>query len=120
MQFAKWVGVNILFADRKLETEFNTEQRLHKRYGAERAGHIKRRLSQLRAANTLEDMRPLPQAKCHELTGDRAGQLSVTVGYPYNLIFEPVAEGEIHLPDGGLNWKAVTTIRVLGVVNYHG
>ena len=112
--------VDILFADSQLEKECNTEKRLVRRYGNERAGHIKRRLSQLRAANTLEDMRFLPQAKCHELHGDRAGQLSVTVGYPYNLIFEPVVGDEIHLPDGGLNWKAVTAIRVLGVENYHG
>jgi proteic killer suppression protein len=114
------VCVDILFADSQLEKECNTEKRLVRRYGDERARHIKLRLSQLRAANTLEELRFLPQAKCHELHGDRAGQLSVTVGYPYNLIFEPVADCEIHLPDGGLNWKAVTAIRVLGVENYHG
>jgi proteic killer suppression protein len=111
--------VNILFATGKLEKEFNTDKQLSKKYG-DRAKFIKRRLAELAAAETLEDLRGLPQAKCHELIGDRAGQLSVVVSYPYCLIFVPVTDHEIHHPDGGLNWRAVTTIRVLGVENYHG
>lgn len=82
-------AVDILFQTSKLAKEFNTEQLLVRRHGPRRAQLLQRRLIQLRAANVLEDLRKLPQVRCHELTGNRAGQLSLDLDHPYRLICEP-------------------------------
>jgi hypothetical protein len=63
-------------------------------------------------------MRNLP-GRCHELREDRAGQLSLDLDHPYRLIFEP-ADNPIPLkPDGGIDWKKVTAIRIIGVEDTH-
>lgn len=41
----------------------------------------------MRAAPTLEAMRNLP-GRCHELRGNRGGQLSIDLDGPYRLLFE--------------------------------
>ena len=64
-------------------------------------------------------MRELP-GKCHELAGDRRGQLALSVGANYRLLFEPAHEPVPRKADGGLDWPKVTAIRVLGVEDYHG
>lgn len=48
---------------------------------------IQQRLLQLQAARSLADLGPPYQgpARCHELKGDRAGQLSVDLKHPYRL-----------------------------------
>lgn len=110
--------MNITFDDRKLEKECNDLSRLTRRYGDGRAKLIRRRLDELRAAETLEDLRFLPGPRCHELTGNRAGQLSVDLDHPYRLLFVPV-EPVPTKPDGGLNWSQVTSIVVMGVEDTH-
>lgn len=88
-------------------------------YGDRRAKLIRRRLDELRAADTLEDLRHLPAPRCHELIGDRNGQLSVDLDHPYRLIFVP----EEPIPtksDGSLDWVQVRAIVVLGVEDTHG
>jgi plasmid maintenance system killer protein len=111
--------VDILFQTSKLVKEFNTEQLLVRRHGPRRAQLIQRRLIQLRAANVLEDLRKLPQVRCHELTGNRAGQLSLDLDHPYRLICEPANDPIPQKPDGGLDWTRVTTVVVLGVEDTH-
>ena len=82
---------------------------------------MRRRLDELDAAESLEVMRKFPQARCHELKGDRKGQLSVDLDQPYRLIFEPANEPIPRKPDGGLDWTKVNAIRILEVgVDYHG
>ena len=92
---------------------------MEKAWGAERAKQIRRRLDDLRAASSLETMRRLP-GRCHELTGDRRGQLALSVGANYRLLFEPAHDPVARKADGGLDWPKVTTIRILGVEDYHG
>lgn len=76
-------------------------------------------MKQLQAADTLADMRLLP-GRCHELRGDRAGELAVSLDGPYRLIFQPANDPIPTLPDGGLDWSQVTAICIIEVVNYHG
>ncbi len=108
----------ILFADNRLEREFNSATLLQKRHGAVRARTIQRRLAQLAAADVLEDLRHLP-GRCHELTGDLASLLALDLDGPYRLLFEPADEPIPHKPDGGVDWTRVAAIRIVGVENYH-
>lgn len=59
--------MDILFKTAKLEKECNNENLMIKRFGTKRANLLKRRLNDLYAANVLDDLRHLPQIRCHEL-----------------------------------------------------
>lgn len=110
--------VQIQFDSNKFAKEVNDTRQLTRNQGEQRAKLIRRRLDELRAADTLDVLRTLPAARCHELRGNRKGQLSVDLDHPYRLLFTPVPP----LPtkaDGGLDWKQVTAIIVLGIEDTH-
>ena len=88
-------------------------------YGTEQGRMLIRRVSELRAARCLADLRLLPQLRAHELAGDRKGQISITVRQPYRLILFPANEPIPRLPDGGLDWSGTTEVIVIDVVDYH-
>ena len=97
-----------------MDIEFRTKQLLkccnslrnaQKQWGTVRGNLVVRRLQQLQAADVLEVMRHLPQVGCHELSGDREGQLAVNVQYPFRLIFEPADNPVPRKEDGGCFWN---------------
>jgi plasmid maintenance system killer protein len=110
--------VDIFFQNGKLARVFNSEAQLRQKYG-ERANFLKRRLYQIGIAGNLEELRSLPQMRCHELKGNREGTLAIDVGHPYRLIFEPANDPIPRKIDGGLDWTNVTAIKLLGVEDYH-
>jgi plasmid maintenance system killer protein len=112
------VGLEILFSSDRLRKLFNSQKDLQKQYGDAGSKRIRQRLDDLRAAATLEEMRPLP-GSCKELTGDRAGQLSMKLHGGFRLIFEPANEPVPAKADGGLDWTKVTAIRILEAKDYH-
>jgi len=66
-------------------------------------------------------MRLLPHAHCHELKGNRKGQLAVNLDLGFRMIFEPANEPVPYKPDGGLDWQSVTVVRILKLdEDYHG
>ena len=112
--------MDILYRSTKLEKELNELKRLVQRHGKRQGELIALRLTQLHAAPALAAVSTLPPIRCHELVGNRQGQLSIDLVHPYRLLFE-VANYPIPLKeDGGLNWTAVTVIRILGVEDTHG
>lgn len=109
----------IQFRNKKLEKVFSSEKDMVRTYGTEQGRLLIRRVSELRAARCLADLRLLPQLRAHELTGNRKGQISITVRHPYRLILISADNPEPKLPDGGLDWAAVTEVTVIEVVDYH-
>lgn len=109
--------MEILFKNRKLQKECNTASIAT--YGKQRAKKLRQRLDELRAAETLADLRYLPAARCHELIGNRAGQLSVDLDHPYRLIFVPANDPIPRKIDGGLDWLQITTISIVGIEDTH-
>jgi proteic killer suppression protein len=89
-----------------------------RKLGTTRAAVLQRRLKQLNAATCLEDLRNTP-GRCHELTADRAGQLSVDLDGPYRLFFRPAEAPAPKKPDGGLDWEAVTGVTVVEIADPH-
>jgi proteic killer suppression protein len=77
MIFLRADRVDILFRDQKLAKVCNNERQLIRKYGAERAKLLRRRLDELRAAENLNILCTLPQVRCHELKGNRKGTLAV-------------------------------------------
>jgi toxin HigB-1 len=80
--------VEVSFEDADFAEICGNDRELRKRHGMVRAKKIQQRLKALQAAETLADTRVLP-GRCHELHGDRAGQLSLDLDHPYRLLFRP-------------------------------
>lgn len=113
--------MDIAFRTSKLEKEFREGRKLQAVHGERRARLIMRRMQELRAANSLVDLWPpySGPGRCHELTGDRSGQLSLDLDHPYRLIFVPDHEPRPLRPEGGLDWSRVTSVRIHGVEDTH-
>lgn len=110
--------MEIGFEDEKLETDCNDFKRLVRKHNAQRAKLIRRRLDDLQAAPNLDTMRALP-GRCHELKGNRHGQLSIDLDGPMRLIFCSAHSTTPIKEDGGLDWKRVTAITIIEMVNTH-
>ncbi|MBI3268961.1 MAG: killer suppression protein [Planctomycetes bacterium] len=112
--------MEIIFVSSKLCKECNEHARAVRRYGPVTAKLLRRRLDEIFAAETLADLGTLPQTRCHELVGDKKGQLSVDLKHPLRLLLEPANEPIPRKPDGGLLWEGVTAVRMLGEEDTHG
>jgi plasmid maintenance system killer protein len=109
--------LEVLFEDADLARTFQNVRELRKKHGEVRAKKIQQRLNDLEAAETLAIMRSVP-GRCHELHGDRAGQLSLDLDHPYRLLFRP-ADNPDPGPGGGLDWSAVRAVVVIGIEDTH-
>jgi plasmid maintenance system killer protein len=110
--------MDVVFANKKLQKLCESRQALQREHGQNCARKTMGRLQDLEAAATLEDMRTLP-GSCHELTGNRAGQLAIRLSDGKRLILEPGHNPKAEKPDGGLDWTKVTVVRVLAIQDYH-
>lgn len=108
----------IHFHDKSFEIECNVFKQLQRHQGPHRARKIRQRLDDLKAAENLEIMKTLP-GRCHELTGDRRGQLSLDLDHPWRLIFIPADIPPAIKPDGGMDWKNVKVVEVIGIEDTH-
>ncbi|MHA1569671.1 MAG: type II toxin-antitoxin system RelE/ParE family toxin [Alphaproteobacteria bacterium] len=110
--------MDILFRNKSLRKSCTERRHMLKKWGEKRAKIMQRRLDDLAAANSLEIMRTFP-GRCHELGGNRAGQLSIDLDGPFRLLFEPANDPLPVKADGGLDWSGVTAVRILGVEDTH-
>jgi proteic killer suppression protein len=110
--------VKIIFADRTLEKLVNDDRKMQRKLGEVRAKLLRRRLTQLQDATTLEEVRYLP-GNYHELNQDRKGQWGCDLDQPYRLVFtaidRPIPTGE----GGQYIWLEITGIEVIEIINYH-
>jgi plasmid maintenance system killer protein len=110
--------MDLSFANRKLQKECEWTSALTRAHGKAGARKLMARLADLAAAASLEEMRQLP-GRCHELSGDRKGQLAIDLTGGKRLVFEPAADPPPQKEDGGLDWEAVDAIRIIEIIDYH-
>jgi plasmid maintenance system killer protein len=110
--------MDIRFTNAKLGKTCNSDKKLRGEYGPRMSGLIQQRLLDLEAAETLEVMRSLP-GRCHELKQNLKGCLAVDLVHPDRLAFRPDHDPVPKKEDGGLDWKRVTAIEVVGIGDYH-
>ena len=113
--------MDLRFAASKLEKECNDHRLLQRRHGIRRAQLLANRLAVLASAVSLSDLWPPYRGpmRCHELTGDRAGQLSIDLDQPYRLVFKPDHDPLPIRPEGGLDWSRVTRLLILEIADTH-
>ena len=80
---------------------------------------LQQRLMELKAAPCLDDISKVPPPRCHPLSGDRDGQLSVDLEHPYRLLFIPANDPIPLTQDGGLDWAKVTEIEIVEITDTH-
>ena len=74
------------------------------------------RLSDLRAAATLEEMRSLP-GHCHELEGDRESQLSIVLTDTHRLVINASSGWPMDEATGDHSWAGIDAVHVLEIVD---
>jgi plasmid maintenance system killer protein len=114
--------MDIRFATKKLQKELSEEKAMVKAHGAARSKRLKIVMAALRAAPTLSIFAPpmSPPHRCHELTGNRKGQITMDLDHPYRLIIRPNHDPLPMRAEGGLDWKAVTAIVIVEIKDTHG
>ncbi len=114
--------MDITFATTKLKKELSEEKAMVKAHGPLRTKKLTIVLAMLRAAPVLAIFAPpmSPPHRCHELTGDRKGQLTVDLDHPYRLVFRPRHDPLPMRTEGGLDWKQETAIELIEIEDTHG
>ena len=110
--------MELSYKTRKLEKQLTDPKEMAKAFG-QLARKVNQRVKELADADTLAIMRTLPAARCHELTGNRKGELAVDISGNYRLIFEPNHSPIPQKEDGGLDWDEVTKIQINQITDYH-
>jgi toxin HigB-1 len=81
-------------------------------------GKLKRRLDDIRAAESLGVLRTLP-GHFHALSADRAGQWACDLDQPYRLVFRPVEPAVSSDQDSAERDRRITAVSSIEVVDYH-
>ncbi|MBL6956527.1 MAG: type II toxin-antitoxin system RelE/ParE family toxin [Chlorobium phaeobacteroides] len=110
--------MNISFGDKNLKKYANDDRLASRKLGTKRAKVFKQRLDDLRAAETLEDVRHLP-GHYHELKENRKGQWSCDLDQPYRMIFIPHEDPIPANADGQYLWIEIRGLDVIEITNYH-
>jgi len=111
--------MEILFKSTKLRKVMNSEALLVREFGRENARLIMRRMVVLAAAECLAAVPSGRPERCHALSGKRKGQYAVDVKHPHRVILQPANDPIPLLEDGSIDLEFVTSIRILGVEDYH-
>lgn len=112
--------MDIKFKSTKLQKKCSKKEEMVKEWGPELAKKLSQRLMQMRATSSIGELQKLPQARCHQLTGDRDNQFAVDLKHPFRLIFEPYHDPVPLKDDGGFDVWQITAILIVEVVDYHG
>ena len=110
--------MDITYANSRIEKICTDEKRAKKELGQVGAHVLSQRLDQLMDAKNLEELRFLP-GNYHELTGDRWGELAVSLRGLVRLVFKPNHEPRLEKFDDGLNWSQVTAVTIIEITDYH-
>lgn len=114
--------MEITFATKKLKKQLNENKTMIKVHGPGRSRKLRVVLTSLSAADNLGVFAPpySPPHRCHELTGNHKGVLSVDLDHPYRLLIKPINDPLPMRKEGGLDWSKVTVIEIQGVEDTHG
>lgn len=112
-------ALELVFASPKLAKICSTEARMVRAFGPELGRRVRTRLTELDQSASLAEIRRLPHARAHQLVADRDEQISLDLIHPRRLIIAINDNPIPRLRDGGLDWEAVISVRILEVTDTH-
>ena len=80
--------MEISYKTKKMERICTDAKVSDKSYGCEMSEKIQMRISEIQAADTVEEMIQWHIGRCHMLKNNRKGQYAVDLVHPYRLVFE--------------------------------
>ncbi|WP_062077207.1 type II toxin-antitoxin system RelE/ParE family toxin [Demequina globuliformis] len=98
---------------------FNDSSQLRRKYGKDCAERIEARLAQIDAAPSLAALAKLPQARLHQLVGNRDEQFSLDLKHPLRLIVEVADDPVPRLADNGIDRQQVTRLAFVEITDTH-
>ncbi len=104
--------MEIEYASNKIKKILEDEV-LIKKYYANISVQLKNRLTELRAADCLNDIPETPPPRRHKLKGDRSNQWGVSVSKNERLIIQPIGDFDIN------NLNTIKSIKILSIEDYH-
>lgn len=110
--------MDITFADKKIKKCANDDRFAYKEFGKKRFNIFKRRMTDLSAADNLEELRNVP-GHWHELAGNRKGQWACSLDEPYRLVFEPLEKPIPTDYTGKYIWIEIKVVEVIEITDYH-
>jgi len=84
--------MRVQFRKPKLKKQYEDFREAKKAYGEQVGRRYIQRINIIKCAKDIEELRRLPGLRCHELTGDRLGEWSITLVGRYRLIFTLVGD----------------------------
>ena len=115
--------MEIVFATRQLQKICNNHVQAVKKWGDKNAALLRKILDEMYDSDNLAVFMNLPRvrnSRCHPLTGNLSGKFSIDLKHPYRLIFEPANDPLPTNPEGVLEYKKITIIKILRKENTHG
>nr|WP_250685687.1 hypothetical protein [uncultured Sediminibacterium sp.] len=110
--------MNVRFGSNKLTKQLGTATAIKSAFGL-MARKVSARLDDIRAAPNLAVLMQLPQAGCHPLKADRAGEWAVSISVNHRMIFK-IDHYPVPVDDNGLiNTIVITDIVITGTEDYH-
>ena len=111
--------MDILSQDKKLGLYVENASKAQKDLGQKRAMLFAKRIAQIAAADSLEDLRNV-SGHYHELKDNRKGQWACDLDQPYRLIFEPHDKPVPTDDNGRYIWIEIKGVELIEITNYHG
>ena len=108
--------MEIVFASREIKKICEDPSFANRKLGSASAKKLQTRLADLMAAARLGD---IPAGNPHPLRGDREGQFALRLSGGDRLVFDAQDDPVPTTIDESIDWKNVTSIRVVFIGDYH-
>lgn len=97
----------------KKDKKILTDERLILRHYGRLAKKVMYRLSELRAANSLNDIPPIPPPRRHKLEGNYKNEWGIDVSKNYRIVIGPYGTYDIN------NLETIKEIVLIRIEDYH-
>lgn len=104
--------MEIQYYSKKIQKILTSERLLKKHYNNDYL-RLTNRLSELRAANNLEEIPVVPPPRRHKLSGDRESCWGIDYSKNDRIVIEPCGKYDIN------DLSTITAIRILSLEDYH-
>ena len=110
-------ALELAFAEKSLRQLCENESRATRDLGATVAGQLKRRLSDMRAANRVSD---LVAGRPRAIAGEGEQRFAVELSDGFRIVFCANHNALPMLKSGSVNWSKVSRVKILGIERDHG
>jgi len=102
----------IRYSSKKLERILNNERLIKKEYNSFHK-NVSNRISEIRAANCLDDISNVPPPRRHKLSGNRDSCWGIDISKNFRIILSPVGNYDIY------DLTSIVEVEIIALEDYH-